>query len=238
MVAHGITQNFFFDTSLFAVALGTLNLLSQVVEAWRNRRTSLPPANRATLRQAQGKRHGRKRLTVPGEKGSEETLAERYPELTDSSVPDFVLAEAKYVAETLGSDLQAVGTRAASLVGFAGTVAAIVSGLHAMFPPWAQILGILLLLASVGFGIATMFVRSIAYPTLDEYLAYEDVVDPTNKARMALELAGSYLEFNRDLSTMLGKKALFLKWSFICFVAGVAIFMVSIITQALCHTNP
>ena len=191
---------------------------------------------RLPCKQAQGKRHGRKRQTV-ARRAPKQSLVERYPDLKDSSVPDFILSESKYIIEALTADGQGFSARATALIGFAGTVAAVIAAMHTFIPAWAQVASGLVLFASIALSGVALFLVPIDFPTLDDYPTYENAVDPSNKARIGLELAKAYQDFICDLMALLGKKARFLQYSLICFVGAVAMLFVSIIIQAICQSH-
>jgi len=158
-------------------------------------------------------------------------LSERYPALSNPTVPEFLLSETKGLVNSVESDLRTVDTKAMGQVGFSGTVVAIMAGVHASIPAWAQGLAGVLLFFSIILSVWSIFIRGVNYPTLDEYMDLDIAEEASNKARIALELAKSWQGYIADISKLLSSKALTFRLSALSFGAAVVVVIVAVLAQ-------
>jgi len=157
-----------------------------------------------------------------------------YEGVTDPKVPEFVLEQVKAVVDMKTNSLRAMEGKAAQLIGFSGTVVAVV-GLFGRSLP-TGILGaiVLSLLLAIGCSIVSMWVREDDLPSPSLYNLNTLPSDDPTRARIAMALAEAYTGYSLDLQHMAAIKGRWLRTGLVVFGLGV----VGLAFVAFTPTNP
>ena len=138
--------------------------------------------------------------------------------LTDSTVAEFLLEAIGKNVAAADKAIETLETKAASEIGFAGTIIAVFATLGRK----DYLLAVAVPLAlSILCNIRAMFVEEYALPSPVIYNLQSVVSDPANKARIALKLTEAYGDYSADLGVKCGRKSRYVRAGTLLLVVGV-----------------
>ena len=160
-----------------------------------------------------------------------------YDGITDSAVPELVLAQVKALVDIKIASLRALEAKAAQIAGFAGTVVAVMGAFsHTLNGNFGK-LGLVFLIITIASCLCAMSIRSDELPSPALYNSNLVARDPSNKARIAMALAEAYTEYSADLQHQSGRKARFAYAGFASFFVALFFLAISINALALSPTK-
>jgi hypothetical protein len=155
-----------------------------------------------------------------------------YIDVDDPTVPEYVLAQIKAIVDLKLISMRALEGKAAQLVGFAGTVAALVGVFGRSVAHPLLLITVGLLVVSIILNLRGMAIREDDLPSPSLYNTARVAEKPKNKARVAMALAEAYTNYSLDLQHEAGLKARWISSGSFVFILGlVALLMVMFTTD-------
>lgn len=146
-----------------------------------------------------------------------------YQNITDEKVPSFLFTAIGKNVDAKHDAIKTLETKAASQIGFAGTIIAIFAALgeHTHFLWIAIPLGI-----SILASLRAIFVKEYNLPSPIVYNLDTILSDPNNAAKIASALTESYAQYGLDLGVAAGRTARYVSTGTIGLVVGVIMLLV------------
>jgi len=143
-----------------------------------------------------------------------------YSAVIDATVSEYVMTQVKVIVDLKLASMRTLEGKAAQIVGFAGTVTAVV-GVFGRNVPGPLLPGTVgFLLASIVCNLRGMAIRQDDVPSPSLYNISRVAENPVNKARIAMALAEAYTDYSLDLQHEAGLKARWINTGSVFFIAG------------------
>jgi hypothetical protein len=148
-------------------------------------------------------------------------------DISDAQTPEFVLSMVMLTVQSKHDTIQTLETKAASQIGFAGAIMAIMVALGRPGLIWAAcVLG-----ASILSNLRAMLVTEYVAPSPLIYNLIGTVKKPENKARIAIRLAEAYGRYAAQLGVEGHKKSRYVLLGTVLLVAGTFLLVALALTQ-------